>query len=87
MHAGAQDVAQEEDIPVTPMATPDDLPALRKAAGFVTDEGGLTCHAAIMARERNKPCLIGTRNATKVLHNQALVELDADNGMVKVLPG
>ncbi|WP_218064783.1 PEP-utilizing enzyme [Desulfolutivibrio sulfoxidireducens] len=85
MDARDQDVVQEGDILVTPMTTPDYLPALRKAAGFVTDEGGLTCHAAIVARELKKPCIIGTRNATKVFHNQDMVELDADNGVVKVI--
>lgn len=87
MDAGAQDAVQVGDILVTPMTTPDYLPALCKAAGFVTDEGGLACQAAIVARELKKPCLIGTRNATKVLHNQDMVELDADSGLVKVLPG
>jgi phosphohistidine swiveling domain-containing protein len=73
------------DILVSPMTTPDFLPAMHKAAAFVTDEGGVTCHAAIVAREMKKPCIIGTKIATQVLHDGDLVEVDADNGVVRVL--
>ncbi len=73
------------DILVTAMTTPDFVPAMRKAAGIITDEGGITCHAAIVSRELNKPCIIGTRNATKILKDGDQVELDADNGVVKIL--
>lgn len=73
------------DILVTPMTTPDYLSALKKAAAFVTDEGGLTCHAAIVARELGIPCIIGTKIATKVLKDGDLVEVDAEKGIVKKL--
>jgi phosphohistidine swiveling domain-containing protein len=73
------------DILVAPMTTPDFLPAMDRAAAFVTDEGGITCHAAIVARELKKPCVIGTRIATQVLHDGDLVEVDADNGVVRIL--
>ena len=46
------------------MTTPDYIPAMKKAAAFVTDEGGITCHAAIIAREMKKPCIVGTKIAT-----------------------
>ncbi len=76
---------QKGDILITPMTTPDFLPAMRLASAFVTDEGGITCHAAIVARELKKPCVIGTRIATSVLKDGDLVEVDADNGMVTIL--
>ena len=76
---------EEGDIMVSPMTTPDFLPAMQKAAAFVTDEGGITCHAAIVAREMKKPCIIGTKIATQMLHDGDFVEVDADNGVVRVL--
>jgi len=73
------------DILVTPMTKPDYILAMEKAAAFVTDEGGITCHAAIVAREMKKPCIISTKIATKVLKDGDLVEVDATNGTVKKL--
>jgi len=67
------------------MTTPDFVPAIQKAAGIITDEGGITCHAAITSRELKKPCIIGTKFATQVLHDGDLVEVDADNGVVRIL--
>ena len=75
----------KNDILVAPMTTPDFVPAMEKAAAFVTDEGGILCHAAIVGREMNKPCIIGTKIATKVLKDGDLVEVDADKGIVKIL--
>ena len=72
-------------ILVSPMTTPDFLPVMERAAAFITDEGGITCHAAIVARELKKPCIIGTKIATQVLHDGDLVEVDADNGVVRVI--
>lgn len=77
--------AQEGDIIVSTMTTPDFVPAMQKAAAIITDEGGITCHAAIVARELNKPCVIGTKFATEILKDGDEVEVDADNGVVKVL--
>ena len=73
------------DILVSTMTTPDYVLAMNHALGFVTDEGGVTCHAAIVSREMNKPCIIGTRTATKVLKDGDLVEVDANKGIVKIL--
>lgn len=72
-------------ILVTPMTTPELVPAAHRAKAIVTDEGGITCHAAIVSREINKPCIIGTKIATKVLRDGDLVEVDANKGIVKVL--
>ena len=73
------------DILVAIMTTPNFIPALEKAAAFVTDEGGITCHAAIIAREMKKPCIIGTKIATKFLKDGDIVQVDANNGIVHIL--
>lgn len=73
------------EILVTAMTTPDYLPAMNKAGAFVTDEGGITCHAAIVAREMKKPCIIGTKIATQVLKDGDLVEVDAHSGVVTIV--
>jgi len=76
---------QKEDILVSAMTMPKYLPAMKRASAFVTDEGGVTCHAAIVAREMKKPCIIGTKFATKLLKDGDKIEVDADNGVVRVL--
>ena len=76
---------KQGDILVATMTTPDFFPIMKKAAGFITDEGGITCHASIVAREMKKPCIVGTKIATKVLKDGDLVEVDADKGVVKSL--
>lgn len=73
------------DILVAAMTVPKYLPAMKKAAAFVTDEGGITCHAAIVSREMGKPCIIGTKIATQVLKDGDKVEVDADKGIVKLV--
>ncbi len=71
------------DILIVSMTRPEYVPAMRKAAAIVTDEGGLTCHAAVVARELGKPCIIGTRIATKVFKDGDLVEVRASHGTVR----
>ena len=73
------------EILVTPMTTPDFVPLMKDCSAIITDEGGITCHAAIVSREMKKPCVIGTKIATKVLRNGDLVEVDANKGIVKIL--
>ncbi|MDD5071704.1 MAG: PEP-utilizing enzyme [Patescibacteria group bacterium] len=73
------------DIMVATMTFPNFIPAMEKAAAFVTDEGGILCHAAIVAREMKKPCIIGTKIATQVLKDGDEVEVDANKGVVKIL--
>ncbi len=70
------------DVLVAVMTFPAYVPAMEKASAFVTDEGGILCHAAIIAREMQKPCVIGTKTATKVLKDGDLVEVDAEKGIV-----
>jgi len=72
-------------ILVTEMTRPQTIVACRKAKAIITDEGGVTCHAAIFSREMGIPCIIGTKIATKVLKTGDLVEVDADRGVVRVL--
>ena len=73
------------EILVASMTTPELLGGMRKASAFITDEGGILCHAAIVARELKKPCIIGTGNATEVLKDGDEVEVDADKGVVKII--
>jgi len=74
---------KDGDILVTAMTTPDFVPAMKRAAAIITDEGGITCHAAIVSRELGKPCVIGTKIATKVLKDGDMVEVDAEKGVVR----
>ncbi len=74
---------EQGDILVAPMTSPDFIVAMRKAAAIVTDEGGMTSHAAIVSRELKIPCVCATRIATKVLKDGDLVEVDAKNGIVR----
>ena len=76
---------QEGEILVTGMTRPEFVPLMKKAAGIVTNEGGITCHAAIVSRELGKPCIIGTQNATKLIKDGDLVEVRANHGTVRVL--
>ena len=79
------DKVKRGDILVTPMTTPNFLPAMNKASAFITDEGGVMCHAAIVAREMNKPCIVGTKVATQSLKDGDLVEVDANKGIIKII--
>ncbi|HBH46790.1 MAG: hypothetical protein A2445_02410 [Candidatus Jacksonbacteria bacterium RIFOXYC2_FULL_44_29] len=70
------------EILITTMTQPNMVPIMKRAAGIVTDEGGLTSHAAIIAREFKIPCLVGTNRATKVFHTGDTVMVDANEGRV-----
>lgn len=71
------------DILIVSMTDPNYLPAMEKAAAFVTDQGGILCHAAIVSREMKKPCIIGTKNATQVFKTGNLIEVNTDQGIVR----
>ncbi len=75
----------EKDILVTSMTRPEFVPLMKKASAVITDEGGITSHAAILSRELNKPCIIGTKNATNILKDKDLIEVDANKGIIKIL--
>jgi len=76
---------QEGEVLVSSMTVPDFLPVMKKAVAFITDEGGITCHAAIIAREMKKPCIIGTKIATQILKDGDMVEVDANTGKIRIL--
>jgi len=74
---------QQGDILVSIATNPDIVPAMKKAAAIVTEQGGITSHAAIVSRELGIPCIIGTKIATKVLKDGDLVEVDANKGIIR----
>lgn len=76
------DEVKEGDVMVTQMTTPDMVPAMTRAAAIVTDEGGMTCHAAIVARELGIPCVVGASDATKVLKDGMMVTVHGQMGVV-----
>jgi len=80
--AGALEAVGKGDVLVTRMTTPDFVPAMMKTAAIVTDEGGMTSHAAIVSRELGVPCVVGTGVATKILKDGATVTVDGYNGLV-----
>ena len=73
------------DILVADMTSPDYVTAFNKVAAFVTDEGGLTCHAAIVSKEFDVPCIVGTQFATQLLKDNTLIEVDANKGIITIL--
>ena len=76
------DKIKDGDIMVTTMTTPDMVPAMRRASGIITDEGGVTCHASIISRELGIPCVVGTGSATTTLKENVGVTLDGKKGLV-----
>jgi len=73
------------DIMVAIATVPDFVPAMERAAGIIAEEGGITSHAAIVSRELRLPCIVGAANVTKIIRDGDLVELDADNGIARIL--
>lgn len=84
---GIKDLPKVKDgnILVAITTHPDYAMAMRKAVAIITDEGGITCHAAIVSREYGIPCIVGTHTATKILKDGGLVEVDATKGLVKII--
>ncbi|MBI4426930.1 MAG: hypothetical protein HY569_00370 [Candidatus Magasanikbacteria bacterium] len=74
---------KQGDILIAKMTSVDFIPIMKMAGAFVTDEGGLASHAAIISREYNKPCVVGTGLATGVFRDGDTVEVDANNGIVR----
>jgi len=73
------------DIMVARATVPAFVPAMEKAAGIITEMGGLLSHAAIVSREMHIPCIVGVENATKILKTGDRVDMDANNGLIKIL--
>jgi pyruvate,water dikinase len=79
------DKVQMGEIIIATMTSPDYIVAMKRAGAFITDEGGVTCHAAIVAREMHKPCLIGTKIATKKFKDNDCVRMDLQHGTVTLI--
>lgn len=71
-------------ILVAIQTTPHYIPYMKKAKAIITDEGGLTCHAAIVAREFKIPCIVGTKTATQILKDNDSVEINTSKGIIKI---
>jgi len=76
------EVVKKGDVLVTAMTSPDMVPAMTRAAAIVTDEGGMTCHAAIVARELGIPCIVGASHATELLKDGEKITVDGSMGVV-----
>ena len=73
---------KDGDILVTRMTNPDMVPAMRRVSAIVTDEGGMTCHAAIVSRELGTPAVVGSKKATKVLKDGQIITVDGEKGII-----
>jgi pyruvate,water dikinase len=72
----------DDDVLITTMTTPDMVPAMKRAQAIITDEGGMTSHAAIVSRELGIPCVVGTGKATKILEDHQEVTVDGSKGAI-----
>lgn len=75
----------QDDILVSTSTSPDILPAMKKAGAIITDSGGITCHAAIIAREIKVPTLVGTKTASKILKEGTMVDVDTSKGIARII--
>ena len=85
LNASENDKLEDDEILVTFMTSPDFMSAVRRCSAIVTNLGGITSHAAIISRELRIPCVVGTKNATEILKTGDMVEVDANNGIIKIL--
>jgi len=76
------DKVGDGDVIIAEMTTPDMVPAMKRAAGIVTDEGGMTSHAAIVSRELGVPAIVGAEHATSRLEDDQVITIDGDKGSV-----
>ncbi|SNZ15176.1 phosphoenolpyruvate synthase [Natronoarchaeum philippinense] len=80
------DKVEEGDVLVTEMTTPDMVTAMKRAAGLVTDEGGMTSHAAIVSRELEVPAVVGTESGTAEIADGDRIHVDGEKGQVRSGP-
>jgi len=85
--SGRKDMAKFNfgEIIVSSTTTPDYLPIMKKSGAIISEHGGAICHAAITSRELKIPCVVGVKFATKVIQDGDMVEVDADNGVVRII--
>ena len=76
---------KQGDILVSIATNPNLVPAIKKAKAIITGVGGITCHAAIISRELNIPCVVGTKIATKILKDGTIVDVDAAHGKINII--
>jgi pyruvate,water dikinase len=81
-HVNELNKIEKGDVLVTKMTNPDMVPTMKKAVAIITDEGGMTCHAAIVSREMGIPCIVGTEKATQILKENSIITVDATHGSV-----
>ena len=74
---------EDRDVIVTPMTVPKFVKIIKRASAIVTDEGGITCHASIVARELKIPCIVGCKSATKLLRDGDVIEIDGSTGQIR----
>jgi pyruvate,water dikinase len=79
------DQINANDILITNMTNPDWVPAMKQAAGIVTNQGGRTCHAAIVSRELGIPAIVGTQHATENILSGRQITLDCSNGTTGIV--
>jgi pyruvate,water dikinase len=77
------DKVEEGDVIVAEMTTPDMVPAMKRAAGIVTDEGGMTSHAAIVSRELGVPAVVGAEHGTDQLRDGQVITIDGEKGSIE----
>ena len=80
-----KDKFEQGEILIASMTRIEFVPLMKKASAIITNEGGIACHAAIIARELGIPCIISVKNATYFIHNGDEIEVDLNNGIIKVL--
>jgi pyruvate,water dikinase len=78
----AHNLMKKGDVLVTGMTDPDFVPFMKMASAIVTDKGGITSHAAIVSRELNIPCVVGTENATQIMKTSQEYTVDSRNGII-----
>ena len=76
---------QRGDVLATEMTSPDMLELMMKSAGFITQHGGRTCHAAVVARQMGKPCVVGLGDGFLRVRDGGFVSFDASTGVVTLL--
>ena len=78
-------IIEDGEVLISIQSSPALMPLLKRCGAIVTDEGGIACHAAIIARELRKPTLIGTQSATSVIHTGDLVEVDTYAQVIRII--
>ena len=76
---------KEGEVLITTMTQPTLIVVMKKAGAIITDQGGMTSHAAVISREFGVPCIVGTYKATQIFKTGDLLEVDADKGIVRII--